>query len=336
MKAIRVRKPGGLDNLYLDEIASPPPAQGEVTVRLHASSLNYHDYLVAIGVLPTEDGRIPLSDGAGEVIALGDGVTEFAVGDKVVGTFFADCPAGKALMRHHGGMMGDRRDGYARQEITLPVTGLTPMPAGYHFAEAATLPCAGVTAWRALVINGGIKPGDSVLVQGSGGVSVFALQFAKAAGCRVIATSSSDEKLERLKALGADELINYRSHPKWSKEVQRLTDGKGVDHVVEVGGAGTFGQSIYASAEGGHIAMIGVLAGRNEGAVPTDVIMGRQLRVQGVIVGSRQDQLDMIRAIDQLGIRPVADTHFPLEALADAFRCQERGGHFGKIVIDID
>ena len=334
IKAMRIKKPGGLDNLYLDSIEAREPSAGEVVVKLHASSLNYHDYFVAKGVLATEDGRIPMSDGAGEIIAVGEGVRDFAIGDSVISTFFNNCPAGESRTHHHHGMMGDRCDGYACEQITVPATGLTHAPKNYSHAEAATLPCAGLTAWRALMVNAKVKPGESVLIQGSGGVSIFALQFAKAAGCEVIATSSSDDKLERLRVLGADGLINYRRHPNWAEQVHKLTGGRGVDHIVEVGGAGTFAQSITAASEGGHIAMIGVLSGGHQGDIPTSVIMGKQLTIKGVIVGSREDQLDMIRAINVNGIRPVLDKHFLLEQLAEAFRYQESGRHFGKIIIN--
>jgi NADPH:quinone reductase-like Zn-dependent oxidoreductase len=332
MRAIRLKQPGGLDNLYLSGSDAPPPAAGELTVRVHASSLNYHDYLVAIGKLPAPDGRIPMSDGAGEVVAVGAGVDEFKVGDRVISTFFRNCLDGEPRVESHKFSSGDGVDGFAREWVTLPTSGVTLAPRGYSDVEAATLPCAALTAWRALVSSGKIKPGDSVLVQGSGGVSIFALQFAKAAGARVIATSSSDEKLERLRALGAELLINYRETPEWGREVRRLTDGRGVDHVVELGGAGTFGQSITACAEGGHISMIGVLAGY-KGEVSTAAIMARQLRIMGITVGSRALQMEMIRAIDLHGIRPVIDSEYPLEALAEAFRHQESGRHFGKICL---
>jgi NADPH:quinone reductase-like Zn-dependent oxidoreductase len=198
--------------------------------------------------------------------------------------------------------------------------------------EAATLTCAGLTAWRALVVNGHVKPGDIVLIQGTGGVSIFALQFAKVAGATVIATSSSNEKLERLQKLGADLVINYRETPEWGREVRRLTGGRGADHVIEIGGAGTFSQSITACCEGGHISMIGVLAGR-KAEISTVHIMARQLRVIGVTVGSRAQQIDMIRAIEANKIRPVIDCQYPLENLAEAFRYQESGRHFGKICL---
>ncbi len=334
MKAIRLRHPAGLDNLKHEDMAAPgDPGPGEIRVRLRASSLNYHDYIVVMGGIPTPDGRIPMSDGAGEVLAVGAGVTEFAVGDAVVSTFFPNWLDGAPIPGGFAGVPGDGADGYAREEVVAPASAFTHQPKGYSHAEAATLTCAGLTAWRALVVEGGLKAGDTVLVQGTGGVSIFALQFAKAAGATVIATSSSGEKLERLKAMGADHLINYKETPAWGAEAARLTGG-GVDHVVEIGGAGTFPESITAARIGGHISLIGVLAGF-AGPIPTVQIMGKQQRVIGITVGTRRQQLDMIRAIDANGIRPVISDHFPLARLGDAFRHQESGKHFGKICVDI-
>jgi NADPH:quinone reductase-like Zn-dependent oxidoreductase len=335
MKAIQLTSPGGLDNLSLADVADPAtPAAGEISVRLRASSLNYHDYAVVKGMIPTKDGRIPMSDGAGEVTAVGEGVSDYKVGDAVVSTFFPywldGTPPNDAFTR----VPGDGIDGYAREAITAPTTWFTHAPKGYSHAEAATLTCAGLTAWRALVVDGEIKPGATVLVQGTGGVSIFALQFAKAMGCTVIATSSSDEKLERLKTLGADHLINYKSTQAWGAKVLELTGGKGVDHVVEVGGAGTLDQSMIAARNGGHVAVIGILAGY-AGPVSTVMLMAKQLRVQGLTVGSRQQQLDMIRSINVSGIKPVLDKSFALADLADGFRHQESNTHFGKIVVDI-
>jgi NADPH:quinone reductase-like Zn-dependent oxidoreductase len=309
------------------------PGRGEIRVRIRASSLNYHDYLVVVGGIPTPDGRIPMSDGAGEVTAVGEGVTEFAVGDAVVSTFFPNWLDGRAIPGGFAGVPGDGADGYAVEDVVAPVSAFTRAPAGWSHAEAATLTCAGLTAWRALVTEGGIKPGDTVLVQGTGGVSVFALQFAKAAGATVIATSSSDAKLERLKALGADHLINYRSVSDWGQAAAKLTGG-GVDHVVEVGGAGTLPESIAAARIGGHISLIGVLAGY-AGPVPTVQLMAKQLRLIGITVGTRREQEDMVKAVEANGIRPVIDRHFPLAELGAAFRHQESGAHFGKIVVDI-
>lgn len=334
MQVVRLRHPAGLDNLILDEMeAAAAPGPGEIRVRLRASTLNYHDYVVVTGRAPAEDGRIPLSDGAGEVTAVGEGVSEFRIGDAVVSTFFPDWLDGVPDPAGFRRVPGDGIDGYARHEVTAPATSFTHQPRGYSHAEAAALTCAGLTAWRALVVEGGIKPGDTVLVQGSGGVSTFALLFAKAAGARVVATSSSDDKLQRLEAMGADHLINYKKILEWGREASRLVPG-GVDHVVEIGGAGTFAQSMTAVRNGGHISLIGVLAGY-EAPIQTALMMMKQLRVIGITVGSRQQQKDMIRAIDANGIKPVISHHFPLEQLADAFRFEESGQHFGKIAIDI-
>jgi NADPH:quinone reductase-like Zn-dependent oxidoreductase len=335
MKAMRSRHPASLDSLTLEDMPdAPAPGPGEISVRLRASSLNYHDYAVVKGMIPAADGRIPMSDGAGEVTAVGEGVTGFAVGDLAVSTFFPDWLDGTPPSTAFTRVPGDGIDGYARESVTAPATSFTQAPKGYTAAEAATLTCAGLTAWRALVVDGGIKPGASVLVQGTGGVSIFALQFAKAMGCTVIATSSSDEKLARLKALGADHLINYKAVEGWGAQALALTGGRGVDHVVEIGGAGTLDQSMIAAKNGGHVALIGILAGW-AGPVSTVMLMGKQLRVQGLTVGSRQHQIDMIAAIDVWGIKPVLDQSFPLAGLADAFRHQESGTHFGKIVVDI-
>ena len=334
MKAVELRHPAGIDNLAVTERAEPGrPGPGEVLVRLRASSLNYHDYVVVIGGIKTPDRRIPMSDGAGDVLAVGTGAP-FNAGDRVVSTFFPNWPDGTPVEGGFSDVPGDGADGFARELALVPATALTRAPTGYSHTETATLTCAGLTAWRALVGEGKLKAGDTVLVQGTGGVSIFALQFAKAMGATVIATSSSDEKLERLKKLGADHLINYRSEPKWGSFARRLTGGRGVDHVVEIGGAGTLPQSISAARIGGHISLIGVLAGV-EGTVPTALVMGKQLRIIGITVGTRRQQLDMIAAIEATGIRPVIDRSFPLDALPDAFRHQEGGRHFGKIVIDI-
>lgn len=333
MKVVRLKKPGGLDNLFMDSLDAVAPGQGKIQVRLHASSLNFHDYIVVKGGIPTPDGRIPMSDGAGVVTAVGEGVREFKVGDNVVSTFFPQWLTGEATPALIAEVPGDRTDGYARETVTAAALAFTHAPNGYSHAEAATLTCAGLTAWRALVVDGGIKPGATVLVQGTGGVSIFALQFAKALGATVIATSSSDAKLERLKAMGADHLINYKTTPDWGVAAKAWTGGRGVDHVVEIGGAGTLNQSIVASRLGGHIALIGVLAGF-AGSVNTGAIMGNQIRLIGLFVGSREHQLDMIRSINVSGIKPVLDRSFPLEELGDAFRHQESGTHFGKICVE--
>ncbi|EPX55970.1 Alcohol dehydrogenase [Cystobacter fuscus DSM 2262] len=333
MRAIRLRKPGGLERLELGGAELPPVRKGEIRVRLHASSVNYHDYFVVTGRGPTPDGRIPMSDGAGDVVEVGEEVTEFAPGDRVVSTFFPRWLGGEPTLESFSSVPGDADDGYAREEVVAPATAFTRAPAGYSHAEAATLTCAGLTAWRSLFVEATLLPGETVLVQGTGGVSIFALQFAKAAGARVIATSSSDEKLERLTALGADHVINYKRDEAWGATAKRLTGGRGVDHVVEIGGAGTLTQSIVACRLRGHIGLIGVLAGF-AGEVPTAAIMTGNVRISGLTVGSREQQLAMIRAIEANGIKPVIDSSFPLEGIADAFRRQESGRHFGKICLE--
>ena len=336
MKAIRTgATPSTLEALaYVDVDDAPAPGAGEITVELKASSLNYHDYAVVRGMIPSAEGRIPMSDGAGIVSAVGEGVTEFTVGDHVVSTFFPDWLDGSPPQSAFTRVPGDGIDGYAREAITAPTHWFTHAPAGFSHAEAATLTCAGLTAWRALFVDYSLKPGDTVLVQGTGGVSIFALQFAKAAGATVIATSSSDEKLERVKALGADHLINYKEVAAWGPKALEITGGRGVDCVVEIGGAGTLDQSMLATRVGGHVALIGVLAGI-AGPVQTALLFSKNLTVQGLTVGSRKMQQDMVAAIEANGIRPEISDTFALENLADAFRHQESGGHFGKIAIEI-
>ena len=334
MKAVTLGTPGGLDRLKLVDKPEPQaPAVGEIRVRLHASSLNYHDYRVVLGGIPTADGRIPMADGAGVVEAIGHGVSEFAVGDHVVSCFFPQWQDGPPAVGDFATVPGDGVDGYAREIAVRPASWFTRSPQGFSHAEAATLTTAGLTAWRALVVDGGLKPGDTVLVLGTGGVSIFALQFAKRMGATVIATSSSDEKLKRVRALGADHTINYKTEPKWGDAVRQWTGGRGVDHVIEVGGPGTLPQSIAAVRIGGHIALIGALTGRS-GETPIAALFLKQVQLQGLIVGSRRHQQEMVRAIDATGLRPVIDRTFGLEAIADAFRYEESGKHFGKICLE--
>ena len=334
MKAIQLRAPGGLERLEIVDLPDPgAPGTGQIRVRIHASSLNYHDLGVVSGHMPSADRRIPMADGAGIVEAVGAGVSDFAIGDRVVSTFFPTWLNGDPVNGDFSTVPGDGVDGYAREWVVAEATSFTHAPQGWSHAEAATLTTAGLTVWRALVVNSGVKAGDTVLVQGTGGVSVFALQVAKALGATVIATSSSDEKLERARQLGADHLINYRREPEWATPVLEITNGRGVDHVIEVGGAGTLAQSIKAARVAGHIALIGVLTG-SAGPVPTAGLTVRQQRLQGLIVGSRQHQQDLVRALNVLPIRPVIDKRFPLVELAEAFRLQQAGGHFGKICLE--
>lgn len=334
MKVIQVPQPATLDSLKVVECDQPQPGFGEILVRIRASSLNYHDYAVVAGMLPVDDGRIPMSDGAGEVAALGEGVTAFTVGDKVMSTFFPGWPGGPVSAERTLGVPGDHIDGFAAEYVCMPASAFTPMPRGYTFEEAATLPCAALTAWRALFVENAIRPGTTVLTQGTGGVSIFALQMAKAAGAQVISTSSSEAKLTRLTELGADHVINYRETPEWGAQVLELTQGRGVDAVVEVGGPGTLPQSIAAARVGGHISLIGVLTGWG-GEVPTSEAMWKNVTIAGITVGSHDHQRDMTRALEAASFRPVIDSSFALENISDAFKLQESQKHFGKICLSM-
>jgi NADPH:quinone reductase-like Zn-dependent oxidoreductase len=334
MRLVRLRAPGGLDNLKLVEEDHPEPRPGELLVRIRACSLNFLDDMLALGKKPCADGRIPLSDGAGEVIAVGDGVDEFKAGDSVVSTFYPYWLGGEMAPATKRDVPGESIDGYAREYVCMPAHAFTKAPPGYTHVEAATLTCAGVTAWRGLVVRGHVKPGDSVLILGTGGVSLFALQFAKAAGARVIATSSSEAKLEKLTHLGADAVINYKTVPDWGQKAKDLTDGRGVDHVMEVGGPGTLAQSITACRTGGHIALIGVLTGfAGEVAIPA--LFSNQIRISGISIGSCADQEDMIRAITANRLKPVIDRSFPLQDIVAAFKHYESQKHFGKVCLEL-
>lgn len=333
-KAIILQTGGGYDKVRVGVRGAASPHAGEITVRLHANSLNYHDFAVVSGMWGPSEPRIPMADGAGEVIAVGDGVTEFAVGDYVVSTFFPTWLAGEPLVEGFATTPGDGIDGYARESVTASVNAFTLAPKGWSHIESSTLTTAALTAWRALMADGGLKSGETVLVQGTGGVSIFALQFAKMAGATVIATSSSDEKLEKLSALGADHLINYRKITNWGELAREMTNGRGVDHVVEVGGPASLDQSMLAARIGGHIALIGILTGLS-GQVSIITALVKQLRLQGLIVGNRTQQQEMVRAIDANNMRPVIDKVFPLERIVDAFRYQETNQHFGKICLEM-
>ena len=333
MKAIRVPDGGGLDRLQVSEMEDPgQPGPGEIRVRIHASSLNFHDMGVVTGRMPSEDGRIPMADGAGVVEAVGDGVTEFGRGDRVVSVFFPDWLDGPARVGDFSRTPGDGIDGYAREIVVTPAHWFTHAPDGWSHEEAATLTTAGLTAWRALVVDGGLKAGDDVLVLGTGGVSIFALQMATAMGARVFATSSSDAKLARLTEMGAAGVVNYRKDEDWGETVADMTGGRGVDLVVEVGGPATLAQSIEAVRIGGHMALIGVLTGIS-GEIPTAALMRKQQTLKGLIVGSRTMQQEMVRGLETTGLRPVIDRTFPLDGIADAFRHEQSGEHFGKIVL---
>lgn len=334
MKVVRLKSPASVANLCPLDEEPPAPKAGEVLVRLRASSLNPHDDFVVRGIIATADGRVPLSDGAGEVLACGEGVTGLRVGDAVVSTFWPYWLSGEMTAVVRREIPGETLDGYAREYACVPAHFFTRAPAGCSFGQAATLPCAGVTAWRGLVTLGKVKPGDTVLIMGSGAVSLFALQLAKVAGARVIATSSSEPKLERLTRLGADDVINYNATPNWGDIAKKLTDGRGVDHVIEVGGPATFAQSMAACRLGGHLAVIGLLSGvMAEVNIPA--LFSSQLRVSGISIGSQADQEDLIRAIQMNRLEPVIDKSFGLSEIGAAFEYHRTQSHFGKIGIEI-
>lgn len=333
-KAIILQAGGGYDKVTVGTHDAKDPKVSEIAVRLHANSLNYHDFAVVSGMWGPSEPRIPMADGAGIVTAVGEGVTEFAVGDHVVSTFFPTWLAGGPLVEGFATVPGDGIDGYAREMVTASTNAFTKAPKGWSHVEASTLTTAALTAWRALMSDDSLKPGDTVLVQGTGGVSIFALQFAKMAGATVIATSSSDEKLEKLKLLGADHLINYRKTANWGELAREISGGRGVDHIVEVGGPATLDQSMAAARVGAHISVIGILTGLG-GEVSIVTALIKQLRLQGLIVGNRTQQQDMIKAIDANKMQPVVDRVFPLESIVEAFQYQETNRHFGKICLEM-
>jgi NADPH:quinone reductase-like Zn-dependent oxidoreductase len=336
MKTCRLsRFSAALDGLVLEDSPRPALAHGQVRVRVRAVSLNYRDLLVARGVYTRNPrvGLVPCSDGAGEVVEVGDGVTQVRVGTRVAGTFFQGWQDGAPTRTHMRSDLGGGLDGMLAEEVVLDERGVIEVPAYLTWAEAATLPCAAVTAWHALVSAGRLRAGDTVLVLGTGGVSLFALQFARLHGARVIATSGSDAKLERARALGADGTVNYRTMPAWDDAVLALTGGEGVDHVVEVGGAGTLPRSLRAARLGGRVSLIGVLTG---GEIDPRPVLGRSLTLQGIYVGSRAMFADMNRAISGHGLKPVIDRIFPFAEAAAAYRHLEGAGHFGKVVIAVE
>ena len=334
MKQIQLSKPGGLENLKLTNTENPSLKDNEVLLKVHASSLNYHDLMVALGLIPTEDKRVPLSDAAGEILEVGKDVSKWTVGDKVMSMCFPNWVSGPPKYDLLS-FIGDNQDGYATELISIPESAITKIPNNLNFKEAATLPCAGLTAWRALVDEGRLKSGETVLVQGTGGVSVFALQLAKTFGATVIATSSSEEKLGKLKSLGADHLINYKAHPEWGKEVLKITNNEGVDHVVEVGGAGTFSESVRCTKLAGHIALIGVLSGPSVSEIILPRIFLKQIRLSGIAMANQDSQIAMIDYLEKNEIKPEISDSFDLKDLGAAFQHQIDNKHFGKISIDI-
>lgn len=323
--------------LALADWPQPEPAAGEVLVRVRAVSLNYRDLTTLDAQRPGNlpPPFIPCSDGTGEVVATGAGVTRFRIGDRVAGIFFRDWLSGPFELRHHKAALGGSVHGMLGEFVALPEHALVELPAHLSFEEGATLPCAAVTAWQALFTRGELKAGESVLVLGTGGVSVFALQLATAAGARVLVTSSSDEKLERARQFGAWAAVNYRTTPDWDAEVWRITEKHGVDHVVEVGGPGTLGKSMNSVAASGQIALIGVLTGFGAPEASLFPIVARNVRLDGIYVGARADFEALNTFLTEHQIRPVIDRVFPFAEAREAFAHLRSAAHFGKIVISV-
>jgi NADPH:quinone reductase-like Zn-dependent oxidoreductase len=333
MRAIELQSSFGIDSISIVERPDPTVGPGQARLRMKAWSLNYRDLMLVKGQynpklrLPI----VPLSDGVGEVIEIGPGVTRVKVGDRVAGIFMQKWLAGELTEAMGKSALGGGGQGMLAEQVVLHEDGLVQVPSHLNDEEAATLPCAAVTAWHALVVEGQVKAGDSVLVQGTGGVSLFALQFAKLLGARVLATSSSNEKLVRVRQLGASDGINYKETPAWEDHVRVLTGSVGVDHVVEVGGAGTLNQSLKAIRTGGRIYLIGVLSGPGN-VNPTPILM-KNARVQGIFVGSREMFETMNRAFTLHQLRPIVDRVFPFTEVRAALRHLESGAHFGKIAL---
>lgn len=337
MKAHILEGSFGIENIHLKDRDIPDPADHEIRIRMHAASLNFRDYLMVTGKynpklkLPL----IPLSDGAGEVIATGKAVTRFKAGDRVMPAFSQNWIGKRPQIDDvRKTALGGPLDGTACEIMQIPEWAAVEIPAHLDFAEAATLPCAALTAWSALAVMNQVKPGDYVVVLGTGGVSIFALQFAKLMGCRVIVTSSSADKLKQAEALGADYIINYKERTDWAKEVRRITKMQGADHIIEVGGAGTLEQSIRAVRMDGVISLIGILAGSSKELNLLPILM-QNVRMQGVLVGGRDAFEEMCRAISAHGLKPAVDESFAFADLQKAIQYLASGKHFGKIVVGI-
>jgi NADPH:quinone reductase-like Zn-dependent oxidoreductase len=333
MKVWEIQNSYGIENLRLAEKSEPKPGPGQIVVTMKAASVNYRDLLTVIGYgggypLPL----IPFSDGAGEVSAVGPGVMRVAVGDRVCPLFFQSWLSGPITAESRNRPLGGPLPGVLQKSLLLDADGVSKISSKLSFEEAATLPCAGLTAWRAVTIEVPVGPGDTVLVQGTGGVSIFALQFAKARGATVIATSSSDAKLAHAKKLGADHTINYKATPEWAGVAREMTGGRGVDVVVEVGGENTLGQSFDAARVGGSVVVIGVLGGFSS-PVMIPVVFGKNLHIHGITVGNREQFDQMVTYIEEHNLRPVIDRIIPFARVPDALRLMQAGGHFGKIAI---
>jgi NADPH:quinone reductase-like Zn-dependent oxidoreductase len=337
MRAYQILPGDGIDGLQCVDFPERELGIGEVRVRVRAVSLNYRDLMVASGnyLVNVDNPIVPCSDGAGEVLAVGAGVTRVQVGDRVAASFFPhwqDGPTSAERIRH---ALGGDIDGMLAEEVVLLEDAVVKIPPGMSFVDASTMPCAGVTAWNAIFeSSNAIRPGDSVMLLGTGGVSVLGLQLARAAGLRTIITSSSDEKLQRARELGAHHTINYRTFPEWQEEVLRLTQGLGANVVLEVGGQGTVNRSVASTAMGGSVAIIGGVSGFGGEVNPASLLAGAK-RLVGIFVGSRTMLEKVLRFADTTGLQPVVDRVFTFDQAREAYRHMESGSHFGKVVIAV-
>ncbi|HUD85932.1 MAG TPA: NAD(P)-dependent alcohol dehydrogenase [Xanthobacteraceae bacterium] len=337
MRAYQLPKGGaGIEALARVDLPEPKPLHRQVLVKVAACSLNYRDLGIVRGTyrMPVRDNTVPLSDGAGEVVAVGPGVTRVKAGDKVAGCFFQRWPGGEPSRDVQASALGGSIDGMLAEYAVLEEDGVVKIPEHLSVEEGATLPCAGVTAWHAMMVHAKLIAGQTVLLQGTGGVSIFGLQFAHAMGVSAVITSSSDDKLKRAKTLGAAGAVNYKSTPEWDKAAVEFTGGRGVDHVVEVGGAGTLARSFGAIRVGGKISMIGGLSGAATELNPS-LILAKRANVQGISVGSTQMFEAMNAAITANKIKPVIDRVFSFDEAQSAYKHMAAGAHFGKIVIRV-
>jgi NADPH:quinone reductase-like Zn-dependent oxidoreductase len=336
MKAYQIRDEWSLEHIELVEIPKPSPGPGEVLVEMKASSLNYRDMVVANRGYGSKTGNLPLipvSDGVGIVRELGDGVSRVAIGDRICPLFMQGWISGPPNRERHSTTLGGPIDGVMAEFRCFPQDSVSKVPEELTDLEASTLPCAALTAWSALVEEGKLQPGESVLIQGTGGVSLFALQFAKICGARCILISGSNEKMKRAQELGADEVLNYQDLPEWGKQVRDFSGGEGVDHIVEVGGPETLPQSLRAIRPGGTISMIGVLSG-SEMKAQLGLIVTRQIRLQGITVGHRDGFEAMASAINASGMKPIVDQVYPFTSLPEAMHSLSEAKHFGKICLE--
>ncbi len=334
MKGYQVQTTGGIEDIKAVTLSEPEPGPGEVKVKIHAASLNYRDFGIAEGGYYRNDVRpiVPLSDGAGEVVSIGEGVTRFAVGDRVCPIFVRDWVSGPIKETYLHSCLGGGVDGVLREYVVYPEHAFVSIPDNFSYVQAATLPCAALTAWNALFELGNVTSDDTVLLLGTGGVSTFAFQFASKVGSRIVLTSSMESKLDVFRDMGLTHGVNYKDHPEWHKEVQRITNERGVDYVLEVGGPGTLERSLKSTCVGGHVQLIGVLDSPRAKIAPMITVFNA-LTVQGIYVGSREMFERMLLFISKHNIMPVVDKEFPFDSALDAYRYMSSQRHVGKVVI---